>query len=408
MLPEGWKEVLLKECISIKHGFAFESKFFSDSGKFAVLTPGNFYEEGGFRENKEKTRYYTADFDNEYILAKGNLIIAMTEQKAGLLGSSAFVPADGMYLHNQRLGLVQINDNLSIALEFLYLLYNSKPIRDIIEKTASGTKVKHTSPEKLLNILVALPPLAEQKKIAEILSTWDEAISVVDKQLENCRLQKKALMQQLLTGKKRLPGFSGEWKAKRLSSFCKRITERNNGHCSLVATISAQYGLIRQEEFFNKSVASETLDNYFLLRKGDFAYNKSYSLGYPMGAIKRLNRYQEAVVTSLYICFRLDETKADSDYFEFFFDSGLLDKPLTQIAAEGGRAHGLLNVRPDDFMGIQILFPPLEEQKAIASVLSTSARQIEMLEQKLNALQEEKKSLMQQLLTGKKHVAVEE
>lgn len=118
-------------------------------------------------------------------------------------------------------------------------------------------------------------------------------------------------MQQLLTGKKRLvdpetgKAFEGEWEEVKLSKVFARVTEKNKGQSTNVVTISAQHGLIRQEEFFKKSIASETLDNYFILRKGQFAYNKSYSNGYPMGAIKRLNRYDDAVVTSLYICFEI-------------------------------------------------------------------------------------------------------
>ncbi len=404
ILPNKWQIIPLEELAEVRSGVTLSQKVILDGVELPYLRVAN-VQDGKIDLTEIKNVTVEKNKVERFLLKKGDILLTeggdFDKLGRGAVWQGEIEPC----LHQNHVFAVRIKGKL--LPEFFAALTRTHHGRTYFLSCAKrSTNLASINSSQLKRFPVILPPLAEQKKIAEILSTWDEAISAVDKQLENCRLQKKALMQQLLTGKNRLPGFSGEWKAKRLSSFCKRITERNNGHCSLVATISAQYGLIRQEEFFNKSVASETLDNYFLLRKGDFAYNKSYSLGYPMGAIKRLNRYQEAVVTSLYICFRLDETKADSDYFEFFFDSGLLDKSLTQIAAEGGRAHGLLNVRPDDFMGIQILFPPLEEQKAIASVLSTSARQIEMLEQKLNALQEEKKSLMQQLLTGKKRVAV--
>ncbi len=260
---------------------------------------------------------------------------------------------------------------------------------------------------------VPVPPLLEQKKIAKILSTWDKAISTTEQLLANSQQQKKALMQQLLTGKKRLLDqngvrFSGEWKASKLSKLFERVTTKNNGQSANVVTISGQHGFIRQEEFFKKTVASETLDGYFLLKQGQFAYNKSYSNGYPMGAIKRLNRYPDGVVTTLYICFELSNSDGDyGDFWEHYFESGILNKGLSQIAHEGGRAHGLLNVKPSDFFSLKVPVPSFEEQQKIAAVLSTADQEITALQQKLAALKQEKKALMQQLLTGKRRVKVE-
>ncbi|WP_211313901.1 restriction endonuclease subunit S [Marinomonas piezotolerans] len=220
-------------------------------------------------------------------------------------------------------------------------------------------------------------------------------------------------MQQLLTGKQRLldqngERFEGEWCEVKLSSIFDRVTEKNNGQSTNVVTISGVHGLIRQEDFFKKTVASETLDGYFLLRKGQFAYNKSYSNGYPMGAIKRLNRYDDGVVTTLYICFELsDSNKANSDYWEHYFESGLMNKGLSQVAHEGGRAHGLLNVKPADFFSLKVPLPSREEQQKIAAVLSAADQEITTLQQQLDHLKQEKKALMQQLLTGKRRVAVD-
>lgn len=261
--------------------------------------------------------------------------------------------------------------------------------------------------------LFAIPPLSEQKKIAQILSTWDKAITTTEQLLANSQQQKKALMQQLLTGKKRLLDkngvrFCGEWKLSKLSKLFERVTTKNNGQSTNVVTISGQHGLIRQEDFFKKIVASETLDGYFLLKQGQFAYNKSYSNGYPMGAIKRLNDYPDGVVTTLYICFELsDSDRADSDFWEHYFESGLLNQGLSQIAHEGGRAHGLLNVKPSDFFSLKVPAPCFEEQRKIAAVLSTADQEISALQQKLDALKQEKKALMQQLLTGKRRVTIE-
>lgn len=284
---------------------------------------------------------------------------------------------------------------------FLLCLYDGT-FQKISKKT---TSIAHLGVSRFADLVLSWPPLPEQKKIAQILSTWDQAIATTEHLLTNSQQQKKALMQQLLTGEKRFPGFKEAWKKVKLGSIFSRITTRNEDQSQNVVTISGQLGLIRQEEYFNRTVASETLDNYFLLKKGQFAYNKSYSIGYPMGAIKRLNRYEDGVVTTLYICFALEAIdKADSDFFEHYFESGLLNHGLTQIAHEGGRAHGLLNVKPSDFFDLKIPLPSLTEQMKIASTLTAADREVEVLQQKLKALTQEKNALMQQLLTGKRRV----
>lgn len=251
--------------------------------------------------------------------------------------------------------------------EWFYYYFMHRDIFSFLSRQGAGRyKLNKASLEKMP---LLLPPIVEQKKIAQILSTWDKAISVTEKLLTNSQQQKKVLMQQLLTGKKRLlddngARYSETWELYALSQLFQRVTTKNNGKSTNVVTISGQYGLIKQEEFFKKSVASDTLDGYFLLKKGQFAYNKSYSNGYPMGAIKRLNRYPEGVVTTLYICFELStHQELFGDYWEHYFESGLLNNSLSQIAHEGGRAHGLLNVKPSDFFSLKVLVPGFEEQQ---------------------------------------------
>ncbi|HCW89623.1 MAG TPA: restriction endonuclease subunit S [Marinobacter sp.] len=292
-----------------------------------------------------------------------------------------------------------------LFLSFL-LVAEKNRIRQLVSTAGHGTGRLDTC--LIQGYPINLPPLPEQKKIAQILSTWDQAITATERLLGNSQQRKKWLMQQLLTGRKRLPGFEREWGKVTLGCIFRRVTTRNDGQSTNVVTISGQQGLIRQQEFFKKSVASETLDNYFLLKKGQFAYNKSYSNGYPMGAIKRLNRYKDGVVTTLYICFELaDELTADGDFYEQYFESGQLIKGLMQIAHEGARAHGLLNVKPSDFFSLKVHKPPIDEQKAIARLLVTTDRELQAQKSRLEQLKIEKKALMQQLLTGKRRVKLE-
>lgn len=258
---------------------------------------------------------------------------------------------------------------------------------------------------QLAKYKVALPPLPEQKKIAAILSTWDAAIDTTQALIKTLQLRKKGLMQQLLTGKKRLPGYEGEWEENKLSDIANRLTKKNEELNDNVVTISAQRGFILQEDYFNKRVASKTLSGYYLIDRGQFAYNKSYSKGYPMGAFKRLDDFDKAVVTTLYICFEITD-KADSGFMLYYFEGGMLIRNLMKIAQEGGRAHGLLNIGLADFFGLKLTLPTIQEQTAIAQVLTKSDEEIEQTQKYLEQLQAQKKGLMQQLLTGQKRVSV--
>jgi len=171
-----WGEIALGDLLHVKHGYAFKSEYFSNAGTQIVLTPGNFFEQGGFKSRGNKDRFYTSDYPKEYLLRKGDLILAMTEQGEGLLGSAALIPKSDRYLHNQRLGLVQIKDEARVDKQFLYRAFNSPIVRLQISGSATGVKVKHTAPERIYRCKFCFPPLQTQQKIAAILSAYDDLI----------------------------------------------------------------------------------------------------------------------------------------------------------------------------------------------------------------------------------------
>ena len=199
--------------------------------------------------------------------------------------------------------------------------------------------------------------------------------------------------------KLRFKEFSDEWKEKRLGDIFERITEKNTENNTNILTISAQYGLISQIDFFNKSVAGKDLSKYYLLKKDDFAYNKSYSNGYPFGAIKKLNKYEKGIVSTLYICFRLKNKNNIVDFFEQFFESKKIDKNIQDIAQEGARNHGLLNINIQDFFDITKYSPSLQEQEKIANFLSNIDKKISLTEEKLELFREYKKGVMQKIFS---------
>lgn len=177
-----WKKGTLGDLIKIKHGYAFKSQYFKKDGPFVLLTPGNFKEEGGFKDQGQKQKMYDGPVKDEYILSENDLLVAMTEQSRGLLGSAIFVPEDKSYLHNQRLGL--IDDLTKVDRNFLYYLFNSEYVREQIQASATGTKVRHTSPQKIYDVKIGIPDLIEQKKIGLTLKNFDDLISLNQKKIE--------------------------------------------------------------------------------------------------------------------------------------------------------------------------------------------------------------------------------
>jgi type I restriction enzyme S subunit len=190
-----WVEKKLDEICSIKHGFAFKGEFFTnEETDYVVLTPGSFYESGGYRDQGPKTKYYTGGIPEDYILNESDFLFAMTEQAVGLLGSSLIVPESDRFLHNQRLGLVQVFEYVPWHNDFFFHQFNTRRFRDAVQDTASGVKVRHTSPKKLGAIPVCFPPtVLQQKQVADKLN----ALHAETQRLEAIYQQKLAALNEL-------------------------------------------------------------------------------------------------------------------------------------------------------------------------------------------------------------------
>lgn len=196
----------------------------------------------------------------------------------------------------------------------------------------------------------------------------------------------------------RFKEYKNDWEQRKLGDIVERITRKNeNLESILPLTISAQYGLIDQNEFFDKRIASKDVSGYYLVRKGEFAYNKSTSSDAPWGAIKRLDRYESGVLSTLYIVFRiLDEEKIDSDYLVTYYDTDLWHKGVQAIAAEGARNHGLLNIAPADFFETTVSMPQdIEEQRKIGAYFKNLDCLITLHQRKLEKLKVLKKSMLE-------------
>lgn len=203
---EGWAQKPLSELCDIKHGFAFKSEYFTNEGDYTLLTPGNFFETGGYRDRGDKQKFYSGDIPQGFLLEEGDLLVAMTEQAAGLLGSPIIVPSQGKFLHNQRLGLVSGKPGIPWLNEFFFHVFNTQAVRQAIHESASGAKVRHTSPTKIGAVNVAFPASIEEQKT--IVATLD-TLTIQTQRLESLYQRKiaaldelkQSLLQQAFSGK---------------------------------------------------------------------------------------------------------------------------------------------------------------------------------------------------------------
>ncbi|ESL52708.1 restriction endonuclease subunit S [Klebsiella pneumoniae] len=288
--------------------------------------------------------------------------------------------------------------------EWFYYYFMHRDIFSFLSRQGAGRyKLNKESLEKMP---LLLPPIAEQKKIAQILSTWDKAISVTEKLLTNSQQQKKALMQQLLSGKKRLLDengvmFSGEWEVVRLKQLIHEEKKRNrDNHIQRVLSVTNHSGFVLPEEQFSKRVASEDVSTYKIVKKNQYGYNPSRL---NVGSFARLDNYDEGVLSPMYVVFSINHERLNSDYFLNWMSS---NEAKQRIA---GSTQGSVrdSVGFDALCSFSFSLPTLMEQQKIAAVLSAADAEMSMLEKKLACLKEEKKALMQQLLTGKRRVKVE-
>lgn len=273
-----------------------------------------------------------------------------------------------------------------------------------IEKLkAPGGTIKTITKEALSSFDVHLPQFEEQQKIGILFKQLDDTIALHQRKLDTLKLMKKGFLQRMFPNneeeipKVRFADFDGMWKQRKLNSITEKITRKNKElESTLPLTISAQDGLIDQNEYFNKIIASRNIRGYFLVKNGEFAYNKSYSKGFPWGVVKRLDNYNMGVLSTLYIIFK--PVKINSDFLTKYFDSTYWYRAVSQFATEGARNHGLLNIAASDFFEIELNIPlNNEEQKKIGLFFQQLENIIILHQNKLEKLSILKKTYLKKM-----------
>ena len=308
------------------------------------------------------------------------------------------VEYDGDEAYYQDSNIVWLNHHGKINNKFLKAFYKIVSWSGI-----EGTTIKTLYNKNILETDISPPSLPEQTAIGSFFQDIDQLISLQQRKLEVLKEKKKTYLKLLFPAKGqtkpalRFAGFEDDWKEVKLGEVTERITRKNKHlESTLPLTISAQYGLIDQETFFNKKVASKDVSGYYLLKRGEFAYNKSYSSEYPWGAVKRLDNYEKGVLSPLYIVFK--PKFIDSDFLAVYYAGSNWHKEVSMRASEGARNHGLLNISPQDFFDTELIIPiSSAEQEAIGSFFQDLDKAIGKQEEKVNQLKESKQTLLRKM-----------
>ena len=376
---------------------------------------------GGGTPDTNNSNYWDGDIDWYAPAELGNNIYAESSTRkitqAGFDScSTKMLPADKTILFTSRAGIGntailrhsactnQGFQSLVIGDADVYFVYSmSERIKKWAEEKASGSTFLEISGRQLETMPVNLPSLVEQQAIGSFFSHLDDLITLHQRKYDKLVIFKKSMLEKMFpkdgesVPEIRFAGFTDPWEQRKLGDIAERVTRKNeNNESDLPLTISAQHGLIDQRLFFNAQVASRDMSGYYLLRQGEFAYNKSTSADSPWGAIKRLTRYEKGCVSTLYICFAL--LNANPDYLVTYYETNRWHKAVQMIAAEGARNHGLLNIAPDDFFDTMVSLPESQaEQQTIGAFFSRLDSLITLHQRKLELLQDIKKSLLDKM-----------
>ena len=257
------------------------------------------------------------------------------------------------------------------------------------------------------SIGIHYPSKKEQQEISLFLRSLDTTISQRETELEKLKNIKRALLEKLLpqdgqsTPAIRFKGFEGKWENRRLKDIATRVTRKNiDLESTLPLCISAQLGLVSQTEYYNNVVVGANLANYFLIKKGEFAYNKSAAAEYPMGAVKCLTSLDKGILSTLYIVFALKQG-VDADFVQAHYETKPWQDDVKKRVAVGARNHGLLNISPEDFFDSLVIIPENnDEQKKVGQILSKLSQTISLRERQITLLKHSKQALLEQMFVN--------
>lgn len=401
IIPSDWKQYCLGELGKNKNGLNFHRE---DKGiKIRILGVGDFGNLSVLRDlnalSEISMRFMP---DDELLLKNGDIVFVRSNGSKELVGRNLLV-----YPQNEKVSFsgfcirFRLSSDKITTAEYINLVLDNGVLKQKLQSENQGSNISNLNQSIIDNLQISIPCKGEQQKIVAILTTQDRVIELKEKRLAEKQRQKKYLMQQLLTGKKRLPGFSEEWKIKPLKKLTEKQKKKNNGfQYRLVLSNSAQHGIVSQDQEFDKEIANEErIDGYYVVIPGAFVYNPRISVTAPCGPINVNETGKTGIMSPLYTVFTISSPQISQDFLKYYFQSSCWYKYVKGVANYGAR-HDRISISDDDFFDMPIPLPTKEEQNYIAKVLSAADREIELLQQDIEQEKQKKKALMQLLLTG--------
>lgn len=401
--PDDWQQVSIDEVTELlTNGYVGPSlPYQTDDTKNGVRYLQGF----NVRPNKidfGNETWVTKEFHErnpKSCLREGDLLVV----QSGHIGTAAVVPgaAAGSNCHALIIGRF---DRCRVDPHFVSHYINSEIGQARLRGLEVGSSMLHINTSELGRFILPLPPIGEQRRLAEILGLWEEAIEKTERLIGAKERRYAGLINQLIIHRDRR---SKAWEHRRINEISDRIQRQSNGVDYPLLTISSASGFIRQEEKYSRYMAGESAKTYTLLKRGEFAYNKGNSLRYEFGCVFQLLDYDAALVPSVYVSFRLHDSISDA-YMRHLFAADYLKPQLRKLVKTGVRNNGLLNIRPDEFMNATVPVPPFVEQERISTVLDEARDEIRLLSALLENQRLQKRGLMQKLLTGEWRMPVAE
>lgn len=412
MLPDGWIRCKFGDIASFKNGLNFTKSDEGESIKIVGVSDFQKRTELANTTDLATIRVATKVRDTE-LLSSGDLLFVRSNGNKALIGRCLFFPTVTERLAFSGFTIRGRVDRNVIAPNFASYLVRSKLVTDQIFRGGSGTNISNLSQEILASVTIGVPPIPEQERIAHVLATWDQAIAIVERLLAISHKQNQALMQQLLTGQKRLIRFQSvtekrhtplgsipaDWQYPRIEAFAKEVaTKRGSGSAFPVLSCTKHAGLVDSLSYFNKQVFSADTSTYKVVPRDCFVYATNHI---EEGSIGYQNLYDFGLVSPMYTVFKTTDKVLGGYLYRL-----LKTEHYRQIfaAATNASVDRRGSLRWKEFKKLRIPLPSLEEQRAISELLDTVDREIELVDEQLASLRAEKAALMKILLTGKRRV----
>ncbi|XLS30293.1 restriction endonuclease subunit S [Flavobacteriaceae bacterium M23B6Z8] len=391
-IPNDWDVRKLGDLCTIKGEYGINAASVEYSELLPTYLRITDIDDNGHFKKDNKTSVDNDDH-NKYLLKNGDIVFARTGATVGK--TYLYDTCDGELVFAGFLIRFRPNENELIP-KYLRLYTDSDQYWNWVRINSMRSGQPGINGREYSSLPVPLPTIIEQKVITRCLNTWDTAITKLGKLIKARQKRKKALMQQLLTGKKRLPGFYGEWEKLRLGDVTNFFSRRNKELIEArVYSVTNYDGFVYQSDHFSRELVGDDLASYKIIKKNEFAYNPARI---NVGSIAFFED-EIGIISSLYVCFSTNEKMTD-DYLRYFIQLEKTQFDFNRYGEGGVRIYLWYPL----FASIKVEVPPIIEQKAISNVLLAADKEIQLLQEQLKQLELQKKGMMQQLLTGKKRL----